>query len=313
MLPIDTEKLALFGKALSSPVRLKMIELMLERGGMAASALAEAVGITNGAMTAHIKCLSQAGIVQIRNVNGRHGISKICMVPESCFLVNFQERLAPHNVYEISLPVGSYAAHQVQPTCGLASTKQIIGQLDDPRYFDDPQRHHAGILWFMEGYITYRIPNYLRQNERLTSIQITQELASEAPGTCEDWPSEIHFAVNGVWVGSWVSPGDYGNHHGIHTPSWWAPSLNQYGLRKTLSITAEGSFMDGQQISEVTIDDLHVRQGESVDYTLEVSHQANGAGGLTIFGNGFGNYGQDILVRLLYEKKTCCHDGRASR
>ena len=304
MIPVDTDRIALFGKALSSPVRLRMIELMLEHGGMAASALAEAVGITNGAMTAHIKCLVQAGIVQVQNANGRHGITKICRVPETSFLVNLQDVLVPHNSYEVFLPVGSYVDHSIRPTCGLANTQHIIGQLDDPRYFDDPARYSAGILWFMEGHVTYRIPNYLHQNEKLTSIQITQEISSEAPGVCEDWPSEIRFLVGGVSVGSWVSPGDFGLHHGLHTPAWWAPGLNQYGLRKTLSVTGDGTYMDGERISDTTIGDLHLQQGDPISYTLAVSYQNNGAGGLTVFGNGFGNYGQDIHVRLLYEKKA---------
>lgn len=304
MLPVDIDNVILFGKALSSPVRLQMIELMLRNGGMAASALAEAVGITNGAMTAHIRCLSQAGIVHVQNVNGKHGISKICSVPEASFLIDLQEALVPHNSYEVALPVGSYTDHSIHPTCGLANTERIIGQLDDPRYFDDPARYTAGILWFLEGHVTYRIPNYLRQNEELTSIQITQEISSEAPGTCEDWPSEIEFRVGGVPVGSWISPGDFGMHHGLHTPAWWPPVLNQYGLRKTLSVTAEGSFMDGQKISDVTVDDLHLRPGEPISYTMAVSYQHNGAGGMTVFGNGFGNYGQDILVRLLYDRKV---------
>ena len=44
------------------------------------------------------------------------------------------------------------------------------------------------------------------------------ELSSEVPGTNADWPSDISIWVNDVKVGTWTSPGDYGDKRGRFTP-----------------------------------------------------------------------------------------------
>ncbi len=47
------------------------------------------------------------------------------------------------------------------------------------------------------------------------------ELSSEVPGTSADWPSDITLAINGNDVGTWTSPGDFGDKRGVFTPDWW--------------------------------------------------------------------------------------------
>ncbi len=42
--------------------------------------------------------------------------------------------------------------------------------------------------------------------QRLIELQLTQELASEAKGFNEDWPSDIYCSINGVELGYWTSP-----------------------------------------------------------------------------------------------------------
>lgn len=297
-----TDELMQVCKALSAPLRVQILRCILEHGSMNLNALAEALGVTNGAMTAHIKLLSAAGLVSIENRNGRHGVQKVCRVEETRLILDLLPDRALRNAYETEIPIGSYTDCQAYPTCGLATREHIIGQMDDPRYFDDPERYQAGILWMMEGTLSYRVPNYLRVDERLLEIQIIQELSSEAPGSCEDWPSDIHFAINDVELGFWTSPGDFGSKRGIYTPQWWYTGLNQYGLLKTLTVNGQGSFIDGQRISRATLADLNILPGMPLVYRLSVNRQDRSTGGMTLFGTGFGNYSQDIRVRLIYEK-----------
>jgi predicted transcriptional regulator len=61
---------------------------------------------------------------------------------------------------------------EIHPTCGLATTEKIIGQFDEPRYFYDPQRMSASILWFGRGYVEYTLPNYLLSSQRMAEIEI---------------------------------------------------------------------------------------------------------------------------------------------
>ena len=62
------------------------------------------------------------------------------------------------------------------------------------------------------------------------------ELSSEVPGTSADWPSDITLAVNGVDVGTWTSPGDFGDKRGVYTPDWWKLKGSQYGKLKNWRI-----------------------------------------------------------------------------
>ena len=126
------------------------------------------------------------------------------------------------------------------------------------------------------------------------------EIGSEAPNINENWPSDIQFTVNDKLLGIWTSPGDFGRMRGRLSPDWWHSDVNQYGLMKVLRINANGTFIDGQQISDVTIKDV---QWDSTQWTLRISAEdtTRGRGGLTLFGKGFGNYDQDIVIRSYYE------------
>ncbi|MFC5469175.1 hypothetical protein ACFPPD_10630 [Cohnella suwonensis] len=59
--------------------------------------------------------------------------------------------------------------------------EKMIGQYDDPRYFMDPERFQAAILWFSIGHVEYKVPNYLYQNQKLIEIEVSMEIGSEAP------------------------------------------------------------------------------------------------------------------------------------
>ena len=40
------------------------------------------------------------------------------------------------------------------------------------------------------------------------------------------------YTSNDTLVGTWTSPGDYGDVRGMFTPEWWPQNWNQYGLLK---------------------------------------------------------------------------------
>ncbi len=51
------------------------------------------------------------------------------------------------------------------------------------------------------------------------AVEFSMELSSEVPGTTADWPSDITIAVNGLDIGMWTSPGDFGDQRGVFTPT----------------------------------------------------------------------------------------------
>jgi predicted transcriptional regulator len=291
-------------RALSSEVRVSILEMLYENGPMRMSAISEQLGLTNGALTPHIKALADCSLITIDMAVGKHGVQKICCVNEESILIDPARDERKHNVYETEISVGQYTAYDIYPTCGIATPEHIIGEVDDPRYFASPERVNGSILWFGRGFVEYMIPNFLNVNQQLLEIQISLEIASEAPGCSEDWPSDIYFYLNGKELGYWTSPGDFGRVQGIYNPDWWFRNWNQHGMYKLLSVNESGTFIDGSKISEVTLKDLAITHGPSLSFRLSAPEKAKNQGGLTIFGRSFGNYHQDIRVRMHYRETS---------
>lgn len=292
-------------KALGSELRIRIIKLLLENKEMNMGELASALGITNGALTSHVKKLEESGIVTILSEYSGHGNQKVCRMNIDKILIDVlpKDTTAPADSYSIDIPVGNYLNYSVFPTCGLATVKNLIGTVDDPRYFAHPSHVDAQILWFAKGHIDYLIPNMLPPGQKIDQITLSFEISSEAPGVNSDWPSDISFFLNGVRLGTWTSPGDFGDMHGMFTPNWWFPNWNQYGLLKMLVISPQGTFIDGLKISDVTTTKLALDSQENLRFRFQVQEPAQNIGGITLFGKGFGNYNQDIKVRVNYSPK----------
>ena len=291
-----------FLECFSSPTRVKIIEL-LSGQPMNIKGLSEALHIKSPILTRHIHMLERAGIVRCESVAGKRGMQKLCRLELSEATLVFKaasREEGQRNRYQVSLPVGTYASYEVKPTCGLASETNMIGMCDDPRYFADPEHVYAKVLWFGSGYVEYRIPNYMVNNERPESLEISLEICSETPCAVNHLPSDIVFAVNGREIGTWTYPGDFGGARGLYTPAWWHKNI-QHGLMKTIRITREGSYIDGVRVSGVTIDGLSLSYDREILFRIACSATAKNCGGVTLFGKGFGNYNQDIEVTLRCE------------
>lgn len=289
-------------KALGSELRINIIKLLQENHEMNMNELATSLGITNGALTSHIKKLEESRIIQVMTERGSHGNQKVCKVAVDKIVVDVEseENEEDQNIYNTEVKVGHYSDYEVYPTCGLATSQAIVGEVDDPRYFSHPDRINAGILWFTKGYIEYIIPNLLPSATKIDQITVSLEISSEAPGINNDWPSDISILLNDVKIGTWTSPGDYGDVQGIFTPDWWFPNWNQYGLLKMIVINKKGTFVDGLKISDVTINEFNLDYKSTVRFKFEIEEDAKNVGGITIFGSEFGNYNQDIKVRIAY-------------
>ncbi len=287
-------------KALGSEVRIEIIKILSESQGMNMNELAARLNITNGALTGHIKKLEDSGLIMVSNESAGHGNQKKCSVCLDKILIEMGSQEEIKNIYQTDLKVGHFSDYEVYPTCGLASGSAMIGQVDDVRYFSHPDRYSADILWFTRGYVEYVIPNFIPSAQKIDQIMVSLEISSEAPGVNNVWPSDISFILNDRKIATWTSPGDFGDVSGIFTPNWWYPNWNQYGLLKNLVINEKGTFIDGLQVSDVSITEFHLDYKSAIKLKLAVEDDAEHVGGLTIFGRNFGNYNQDISVHIRY-------------
>lgn len=150
-------------KVLGSDVRAAIIRLLLKNKEMNMNEIAACLNITNGALTSHIRKMEDVGLISVQSDFAGHGNQKVCRLKQERILVDMvpeeQEKAAA--VYEAEVPVGQYINYSAYPTCGIATTERLIGEVDDPRYFAHPDRINAGILWFSKGYVEYLIPNLL--------------------------------------------------------------------------------------------------------------------------------------------------------
>jgi len=301
MIEANTDKkwLPLY-EALASEVRLEIIKL-LSKESMNVKQLAAALQLSSAIITMHVKKLEKAGLVATQMVRKDGGTHKMCSLAEYDIHIELPSHSsAQYKCHEVTIPIGHYTEFEIHPTCVLATPDRVIGQFDDPRYFYTPDRVNAGILWLGHGYLEYKVPNYLLPSQRITALEISLELGSEAPGYNENWPSDIFFEINDTEIGVWTSPGDFGAERGRFSPSWWTDPLNQYGLLKVLRIDEAGSWVDGDKISDVTLDMLSIHRNVW-SFKLGVHENAQHVGGLTLFGKGFGNYSRDISFRMYYE------------
>ena len=285
--------------ALGSDIRLHALELLRKNGRMSMNELAKELGITNGALTPHIRRLESSRLIRIVSDPALHGNQKMIEAKDEKIMIAFRTSHGD-NCFHSHLRAGQYSSFEVYPTCGLSTASHIVGEVDDPRYFSHAARFEADILWFTKGYVEYLVPCVIPASRRITRISFSAEMSSEAPGSNPNWPSDIHFYYNGILVGVWTSPGDYADVQGTFTPDWWYANWNQYGLLKALTVNEEGTFLDNVRISDVTIRQLNLSPQRPIFFRVAVPDTAKNIGGLTIFGRDFGNYNQDIAFLIEY-------------
>jgi len=296
-------------KALASETRVRILEL-LAQGKRNINELGQALGISQPAVTKHTQILEQIGLIQTEYRSGVQGMQKRCRLAYDRFIISF-EPTSPSDdrVEEIAMPIGLYTLVNPTPTCGLANRERIIGFLDDPQSFFEPERATAQLLWMAEGFVEYVFPCTLGAGTEIRRLELLMEVCSEAPNYNNDYPSDITLWINGVEIGTWTSPGDFGGRRGRLNPPWWNDYMTQYGMLKIWSVDAEGSYVDGAPVSDVTIADLMLAPHYPIIVRIGVKPDAEHVGGFNLFGKGFGNYEQDLVLRLHYVTRG--RDGRS--
>jgi predicted transcriptional regulator len=288
-------------KGLASEMRVHILEL-LYKNSMNVNELTHALGMPQSTVATNVQILENAGLIRTETVKAKKGSQKICHSVYQEMLIQFPQSKKPEDdLIEVEMPIGLYTSFEVSPPCGLCSTETIIGFLDVPDDFLNPGRMKAGLLWFEKGFVEYKFPNNSLYKEKpIKKIELSVELSSETPGTDKNWLSDITCWINDVEIGYWTSPGDFGDKRGKLTPLWWKLEGSQYGLLKHWIVTDDGSFVDGVRISDVRLPDLDVHAHHSIRVRVGVKENAEHLGGINIFGRGFGNYDQDLVLRLYF-------------
>lgn len=301
----EPEQLAAVAKALSSPMRARMLSLLNKRA-MNVGELAEALGLPVSTAALNVRQLEEAGLIAAEIQPGIRGAMKLCsrrIDSVSMNLVPKDEDGA--NALTMQLPIGSYAdAADIRAECGLVCEHGWIGESNAPRAFYHPDRLKAQMLWFQSGFLEYRFSLGEIAPGQVEWLEFSMEISSNAPLYRSDFKSDISVFVNDRPLGIWTSPGDYGSRRGRLNPAWWSDTMSQYGLLKTWRVDAAGSHLDGQPSSGTTLDSLALGKRDYIALRIGVDRDARHAGGLNLFGERFGDCAQAIVMRLGYADKA---------
>lgn len=299
----EKEQISKVAKALSSSVRLEILDILREKP-LNISEISEKMGIPISSTALHMKVLEDSGIVITQSMPGLRGSQRVCGLKinqVTMTLLNQQENISKDNIYTETMPIGNYFDCKITAPCGIASENTFLSSEDSVYGFYSPEKHTAQILWFTQGYLEYRFPNIQMQKlKHIKSLEFSMEICSEAPGYNNSWKSDITFWINGKEIGFFTSPGDYGGRRGKQTPQWWDNNMTQFGVLKSLSITEEGTFLDGEFFSPLTLSDFSLRDNPYISFKLGVKEDAHYVGGLNLFGEKFGDYTQNILMKIIY-------------
>lgn len=285
---------------LCSPLRLRILRLLRTEGPLNVNEIANRMALPQSTIATNVGILGEAELIRTETSKARKGQQKVCAARYDEIIIRLDHAAEQQdNIIEVAMPVGLYTGCQVSAPCGMCSTERVIGLLDVPDGFLDPNRMQAALIWFGRGHVEYKFPNNARiSGRKVRALELSLELSSEVPGTNTDWPSDISIWINDIRIGTWTSPGDYGDKRGLHTPRWWKLAGSQYGQLTRWWVTGEGCFVGEQRVSAVTLADLALDGHSSIRLRIGIEEAAEHPGGINIFGRGFGNHDQDILLRL---------------
>lgn len=301
ILDLNEENLVLTARALASEVRIDILKLLCKET-LKVNEIAQRLNIPASTAALNVKVLEEAGLIKCDLQPGIRGSMKVCykQVEQLTIMLDFDEGKDKNCTEIISMPIGNYVDYKVTPTCGIVNEKGHIDDEDEPRCFYNPLRITAKLIWFGEGYVEYRFSNATIQNRKVKKAELSVELCSETADYDLNCKSDITVWINGTDAGTWCSPSDFGGRRGKLNPSWWPDKNTQYGNLKTWKITEKGTFIDNQLMNECTVSEYNLADNPFISVKIGIKEDANNIGGVNIFGDSFGDYPQNIVLKLEY-------------
>lgn len=300
--PQHHELIAKIGKALSSQVRLQILDI-LKYTPRSLQEIASILDIPLSSTNLHVRTLEDAHLVVTEAQPGVRGSMRVCVCSMHSFrLETFDADIDSVNkTISLEMPIGNYCDCEVHPTCGLADEYGAIDAYDNEQAFYVPEHTNAQLIWFNDGFVEYRFPNICNPVMALGEISFSMEICSEAPGYLEHWPSDITVSINGQETATYHSPGDFGARRGKLTPPAWPNGNTQYGVLKTFAVREEGGYLDGRlENPKLGLKDLHLDARPYISVRIEIKKDARHKGGINLFGEKYGDYPQGIIMNLTY-------------
>lgn len=294
----NMSKIVKIGSALSSEIRLKML-LLLYNSPRTIVDISNTLGLKNSTTIFHLDNLVKSDLVLVKTLPAKKGKVQLFTLnfTNLNISINTNKEIKPDDYIE-SMPIGMYIDAEFDSYFGLTTDSELY-RIDIKDAFNEV-RKNAQMLWFDGGFLKYKFSNLFLKNGTPTSISFSMELCSETQYYNNDYKSDIYIDVNGIQLGYFLSPGDFGGKRGIHTPQWWPTSKTQYGILVNVEINNNGTFINGTKTSKITIEDLFLQEHNYTELKIYTLRSSEHYGGISLFGRKFGNYPQDIIFTVKY-------------
>lgn len=296
----DHDKIVKIARAFASEERLAILKYMLNKS-VSVSMIANELDMPISSVSRHIDVLSDAGLIVISYQPGLKGHTKFCAqaVLDAKFSLVTKDTENKSKSYLIDMPIGMYSACDVSAPCGMVGKDAALGTLDDIKLFYSPTRALAECLWFKSGFVTYLFPTPTEKTQDRHRISFSLEICSDTIYYNNDWPSDITVKINDVEVLTFTSPGNFGGKRGKYTPLYWPITSSQFGQLKKISVDVDGVYLDNVfQHKNLTFADLHLFDGNSIKFEIGVDKNAVHCGGISLFGQNFGDFDQAIRMKI---------------
>jgi predicted transcriptional regulator len=262
--------------------------------------LSQLLNLSISSTAFHIKALEDAKLIRIEYKPALKGHKKLCSIEMIRASIHFCTEINEDETNEITIdmPVGAYYDCNISKGYMANETDFIFREDDFNHFLFTPERFTAQLFSFQSGYVIYRFPNLLKKNPDYNRLSFSFECCSEAPFYNTDWPSDITVWINDLEIATFHSPGDFGGVRGTYTPKYWQINSTQFGLLKKFSIDESGCYLDNSITNKHVISDLQAENKDFIELKIGFKENATYVGGINIFGKGFGNYPQNILMSL---------------
>ncbi len=296
----ETEQTCTVARALSSPQRLAILDLLNRHQILNVGEIAEAIGLPVSSASHHITILEKAGLISSEKQPSLRGVVKMCSRArnEVVFQLGEKEQPSPRHLMQ-QLPIGAYSRiFDIRKPCGLASDSAPIGVYNNVRSFYLPERYQAEVLWFRGGYLDYDFSLLPIEKMNIQWIEISFEACSQAPVTTQSWESDIELSINAVCLGRQAVGCESRGRRGSLNPDWWPDIMTQAGKLHTWRVDADGTFINKERAGNTTIDQLGLLTSDKVSIRIaapEVDHP-----GINLFGLRFGDHKQSIVMEVGY-------------
>jgi predicted transcriptional regulator len=299
----NPDELVMVTHALSTRSRVDILRLLISQN-LNIVEIAEALKLPVSTVASNIKVLEAARLINTELLPASRGAMKVCSrnYDDIHIALNLEKAIPKGDiqVYEVDMPIGHYSDCEVSPTCGMANGEGMIIREDEPASFYHPKHVGAQIMWFRKGYVEYLMPLEIPAEAIIESLELSMEICSEAPNYDHNWPSDISVWINGVEIGMWTCPGDFGDRRGKLNPAWWFEWSTQYGLLKTWRVDKNKTTLDMEKISAVDLAQLNLQNSHKLRVRIGIKPDAVHQGGVNLFGRQFGDYDKNIKMSVHY-------------